>query len=54
MGILIARHKAEFPSFFLKWGQVSQGGKLKLDDTVLCLLAIHVLTLDVTSSKSFK
>jgi len=54
MRILIARHKAEFAVLFLWWKQVSQGGKLKLDDTVLCLLAVHVLTLDVTPSKSFK
>ena len=54
MRILIARHKADFAVLFLRWRQVSQGGKLKLDDTVLCLLAVHVLTLDVTPSKSFK
>jgi hypothetical protein len=54
MRILIAHHKAEFAVLFLWWKQVSQGGKLKLDDTVLCLLAVHVLTLDVTPSKAFK
>jgi hypothetical protein len=54
MRILIDRHKVEFTVLFLSWRQVSQGGKLKLDDTVLRLLAVLVLTLDVTSSKSFK
>lgn len=54
MRILTARHKAEFAVLCLSWRQVSQGGRLKFDDTVLRLLAVQVLTLDVTSSKSFK
>lgn len=52
MGILIARRKAEFAVLFLRRRKASQGGKLKLDDNVLCLFAVHVLTLDVTLSKS--